>query len=731
MAPCPTRWHGRVGRSPQEIRSPYAPFVSTLANARVRPRSTLRFFDRRPASISDFGESFGRLSAPAAITCRRARRVDRQPTSPAAISDQPSEAFDEAVDIGLLDRDTGTFRHPLMRPAVLDRLGPAETRQTHGRIAAGLRRRIGRTRGAGVGISRPRSTGGAAMRPRSWRRRRWPPAIVARYAKPCCSTSDRPTSTLILKRRAALLVDAADAALLRYESKRVLEFLDEVAILAPSNHSVAAKAAEVRSHVVMWERGPSVALPILEQAIARVEEDLPDVAVSMLAVATVFAETIPDARRVMAYADRAEELATSAGPFAAIAAQFAVAVGSTATGDSERAETAFASLDPVITMLADLSAPEFEHVLGAYGALQTMRERWTEGRALLDKLLLRADRLGAVAQSGLFAHTLGHIEWFTGDWLRALSLSRRSVESTDVGPLASALGRVHLALVEATLGLSDAARESIRTVEVLVEGKGASAVEAIACWAHALLLVGEGDEAGALVQCQRAVGIVERGGLNEMTSAWWHAELVESLWANGRVDEAASELKNFRMRALRPNRRGAPSFAARLEGLLHEDPDLAHRSFDEAERLADLAELPFARARTAFARARWCERRGDRDGAAKAAIVARTQFDRLGAALFSKRCTDILGADPAGAGTGSSSAAPSLSARSSIGLLSPAELRVVEVIVRGATIKQAAELLILSSKTIDAHLQQVYRKLGIRSRAELASRFERERPPVG
>lgn len=39
---------------------------------------------------------------------------------------------------------------------------------------------------------------------------------------------------------------------------------------------------------------------------------------------------------------------------------------------------------------------------------------------------------------------------------------------------------------------------------------------------------------------------------------------------------------------------------------------------------------------------------------------------------------------------------------------------------RGRTNREAADELSLSTKTVDSHLQRIYRKLGVRSRSELA-----------
>ncbi|MEQ9162337.1 MAG: helix-turn-helix transcriptional regulator, partial [Ilumatobacter fluminis] len=52
--------------------------------------------------------------------------------------------------------------------------------------------------------------------------------------------------------------------------------------------------------------------------------------------------------------------------------------------------------------------------------------------------------------------------------------------------------------------------------------------------------------------------------------------------------------------------------------------------------------------------------------------------------------------------------------------LTKAERRVAAVVGSGATNKATAETLYVSVKTVDAHLQSIYRKLAISSRAELA-----------
>lgn len=60
------------------------------------------------------------------------------------------------------------------------------------------------------------------------------------------------------------------------------------------------------------------------------------------------------------------------------------------------------------------------------------------------------------------------------------------------------------------------------------------------------------------------------------------------------------------------------------------------------------------------------------------------------------------------------------SAEVDLSRLSQAERRVAEAVGAGVTNREAAASLFLSVKTVDFHLQQIYRKLGVRSRTELA-----------
>ena len=55
--------------------------------------------------------------------------------------------------------------------------------------------------------------------------------------------------------------------------------------------------------------------------------------------------------------------------------------------------------------------------------------------------------------------------------------------------------------------------------------------------------------------------------------------------------------------------------------------------------------------------------------------------------------------------------------------LTPTEARVAALVATGSTNREVADALFVSIHTVEANLKRIYRKLGVRSRTELASTF--------
>ena len=65
----------------------------------------------------------------------------------------------------------------------------------------------------------------------------------------------------------------------------------------------------------------------------------------------------------------------------------------------------------------------------------------------------------------------------------------------------------------------------------------------------------------------------------------------------------------------------------------------------------------------------------------------------------------------------------SISTRSRSIEVTPTEERVAALVATGSTNREVADALFVSVHTVEANLKRIYRKLGIRSRTELASKF--------
>jgi len=106
------------------------------------------------------------------------------------------------------------------------------------------------------------------------------------------------------------------------------------------------------------------------------------------------------------------------------------------------------------------------------------------------------------------------------------------------------------------------------------------------------------------------------------------------------------------------------------------------------------------------------QRRDKKERAARASLESAFHtFQQLGSQLWATRAQAELsriGGRPASSG------------------LTPTEERVAALIASGRTYKETADALFISPKTVQWNLSKVYRKLGIRSRAELPTRLAAE-----
>jgi DNA-binding NarL/FixJ family response regulator len=254
---------------------------------------------------------------------------------------------------------------------------------------------------------------------------------------------------------------------------------------------------------------------------------------------------------------------------------------------------------------------------------------------------------------------------------------------------------VALADVEQLLGRDADARARVERSDAVLRAHGARGLAAGAQWVLGRLALGAGDTAGAT------------HALDQATRARPHlfgADLAVVLAAD-RPTEADRIVSSLRADADPASIPGVR--AARARGAVRSDDAMLQR----AAEAADGAGFPVEAAETRLAQAEVLARAGRRDECRTLARAVADSLARRGVRGWDARIARLVD----GEGTGTVDDVTSQ--------LTAAEYRVALAVADGATNREAAAALFLSVKTVDFHLQNIYRKLGLRSRTELAVRM--------
>jgi DNA-binding CsgD family transcriptional regulator len=234
-----------------------------------------------------------------------------------------------------------------------------------------------------------------------------------------------------------------------------------------------------------------------------------------------------------------------------------------------------------------------------------------------------------------------------------------------------------------------------------------------------LLALGEGRFDDAVRTLSQARSLADTQGLRAQYHAL-RADLVEALLRSGRRQEAVVEAATLTP-STTPNDRAVTE---RAHALLEQDGFEAR--FRTALSWHGQGRDAFEAARTQFCFGERLRRERNRQEARKHLREALATFDLLGARPWAERAAAELGA------TGEHYQRRDPGA---IERLTPQELQVALQVGEGKANRDAAAALFLSPKTVEFHLTRVYRKLNVRSRAELAhllaSEERRERVIAG
>ena len=272
------------------------------------------------------------------------------------------------------------------------------------------------------------------------------------------------------------------------------------------------------------------------------------------------------------------------------------------------------------------------------------------------------------------------------------------------------------ALVDAHLGRVEEARAAAELGTALSTEIGEEVYRVLNRCALGFLELSLGD----MVQADAILRLLPRRlvalGWDEpsLFPVWPNA--IEALIAIGEHDLALEYLGLYEERASRCDCPWALATAARCRGLLllaEGDTDAALAACEQALHEHRRTPGAFERCRTLLALGSAQRRARRRKDARETLRLALTGFDELGATLWAEKARAELGR--IGGRT------------SSRDELTPSEQRVAALVAEGRTNKEVAAALVVSVHTVESALTQVYRKLDIRSRTELARRL----PPPG
>ncbi len=237
---------------------------------------------------------------------------------------------------------------------------------------------------------------------------------------------------------------------------------------------------------------------------------------------------------------------------------------------------------------------------------------------------------------------------------------------------------------------------------------------AVAQLAHA-----QGDTAAVLAAGRALLRLTDRDGVDTHGALQWRVLVAEAEAASGHASAARAHAAALAASAESCGYLGVRSHAARAGALA----DAAEGRHDEAttgfEQAADAgreAGMPFEEAMAELLQAEHLTRTGAR-GAARHLAVAEELFAGLGAVPFQERCARVSGRR-FGAAAGEESTAP-------VALTSQERL-IARMVAQGASNSDIAAELFLSRRTVEFHLANAFRKLGVSSRTQLARRINEQ-----
>ncbi|MBS1678561.1 MAG: helix-turn-helix domain-containing protein [Actinobacteria bacterium] len=625
-------------------------------------------------------------------------------------------AFDPAEDDGLVavEERAVRFSHPEARSAVYHAAPPSGRRAAHRALAAVLG---GHERAWHLAVAADQPDEELA-------------AALERSAAEAVARAAPGTALQALRRAAALSPDPARArdrtlaaghlALLAGHPQTAIA----LATTLPATDDASARAdARLLVGAATAQAGrPAEAHALLEAEAEQIAAADPGRAAALLMQAAIALMGSGPTDLLIRIAARARELAP---PGADLVPAVMEASAQAVSGKHEVARRVLRGRIEEIRAV-DPAAPGHQVIALAGMCLHWLEEQDEAVRLIAPAVQTLRDR-GAVTPLAFPLVVLASVRMRRGDFRGAAEPAGEAAALGEeaIGPFLQALTLNTRAFVAAYLGEDDVCAGNARRAHAICERLGIYSHRAVAEQALGMLALSKGELDTAIHHLERGREFRLRYGARDPGYMFNESDLTEAYARAGRLEDAERMLAELREGAEMTGGAWAAAATARYAALLGPKEELdAHL---EAARAAHArVDFTFEEARTQLIFGERLRRARRRIEARPLLAAAESTFRAQGARRWADRAAAELAA--AGGRAPGAAAARALAATpATTEILTAREQEVCALVAGGATNAEVAASLFLSPRTVEHHLSHIYRKVGVRSRAELAARF----PPGG
>lgn len=627
--------------------------------------------------------------------------------------DGHADGLGELLRAGLvaMDGDRVKLAHPLLAALIYDEASPGRRRELHAQLAATVPDPEERAHHLALAARRPDETVAAALDEAAHRARaRGAPEVAAALADQAIGCTPAGASDALL-RRSFEAVDHHFAAGEMVRARQVLDGVEESAPPGPVRARALHRLGEVRAQAVGFPAAES----LFAEALAEAGDDRP-LRIELLcdlAFARLLAGDIPAA------AERAGAALDLAGgpvevpPLVLLTPLVSVALCDFLLGRGVRSDLLerAISIEEWTAREAVALRPGYLHLPHIPATILKWADDLDAARSRYALAYNRTGELGDESWRPWLLYQMSELECWAGNWDEAARLADKAFESAERTGQRGVWGFALYAraLVAAHRGdVDDAQRHA---AEGLAASEEAGTVTAAALSRSVLgfLALAQGDHHGALAHLVPVREALAAMGLADPGVVRCLPDEIEAHLALGHLDEAEALLDRLTEQATVTGRAWALAAAARCRGLLRAargDWDGALSDLDRSQKELAALGQPLERARSLLVEGTVRRRARQKRAAREALESALAIFESLGARLWAERTRGELlriGGRP-----------PTPHA------LTATEERVASLVAAGWTNREVATALFMSVKTVESNLRQIYRKLGVASRRELA-----------